>query len=77
VGRIISVVQVGDIASVLLELDNRADPAESRVDFYALLRVDGVWRIANQTATHNSRAELEGTTREGATRAWDMPAVDG
>jgi ketosteroid isomerase-like protein len=55
-GRIVSVLQAGDIASVLLGFDNQADPAESWIDLHALLRVDGVWKITNKTATHHSRA---------------------
>jgi ketosteroid isomerase-like protein len=60
-GRIISVTQAGDIACVLLGFDNTSDAAEpghprSWVDFHALLRVDGVWRITNKTATHATRA---------------------
>lgn len=52
VGRIISLVQAGDVASVLLGFDG----ANSWVDFHALIRVDGVWKITNKTATHGSRA---------------------
>ena len=55
-GRIISVTQVGDVASVLLGFDDSRGEAKSWVDFHALLRVDGVWKITNKTATHNSRA---------------------
>jgi ketosteroid isomerase-like protein len=56
VGRIISVTQAGDVASVLLGFDNQDPIGESRVDFHALIRVDGVWKITNKTATHKSRA---------------------
>jgi hypothetical protein len=55
-GRIISVTQAGDVASVLLGYDSADGPAESWVDFHALLRIDGVWKITNKTATHSSRA---------------------
>jgi hypothetical protein len=55
-GRIIAVTQAGDVASVLLELTNGADPSDSWVDFHALLRVDGAWKITNKTSTHSSRA---------------------
>ena len=55
-GRIISVTQAGDVASVLLGWDNLTDPTHSYVDFHALLRIDGAWKITNKTATHSSRA---------------------
>jgi len=57
VGRVISVTQAGDVASVLLGFDNTTDPSASFVDFHALLRIDGIWKITNKTATHSSRAE--------------------
>ncbi len=56
VGRIISVTQAGDVASVVLGFDSPAGPSESWVDIHALLRIDGIWKITNKTATHNSRA---------------------
>ena len=56
VGRFISVTQAGDVASVLLGFDNTTDPSASFVDFHALLRIDGIWKITNKTATHSSRA---------------------
>jgi putative lumazine-binding protein len=55
-GRIISVTQAGDVASVLLGWDNSTDPSRSFVDFHALLRINGVWKITNKTTTHSSRA---------------------
>ena len=55
-GRVIAVTQAGDVASVLLGLDNPADPSDSWVDLHALLRINGVWKITNKTATHSSRA---------------------
>lgn len=56
VGRVISVTQAGDVASVLLGFDNATDRTSSWVDIHALLRIDGVWKIMNKTATHSSRA---------------------
>jgi hypothetical protein len=53
VGRFISVTQVGDAASVQLSFD--ADKSWGWIDFHNLLRVDGVWKITNKTATHSSR----------------------
>jgi hypothetical protein len=44
------------VASVLLGFDSVADPSGSYVDVHALLRIDGVWKITNKTATHSSRA---------------------
>jgi hypothetical protein len=61
--RIISVTQAGDIASVLLGFDNADDLTNGWVDLHALLRIDGVWKITNKTATHCSRA------------AWAAPAL--
>jgi len=55
-GRVIAVTQAGDVASVLLRLTNLADASDSWVDFHALLRVDGTWKITNKTSTHSSRA---------------------
>ena len=62
-GRFISVTQAGDIASVLLGFDDvsdASDPSHRRgtswVDFHTLLRINGVWKITNKTATHGTRA---------------------
>jgi len=60
VGRFISVIQAGDVASVVLGFDNPTDPQNSWIDFHALLRIDGKWRITNKTATHFSRAQWAG-----------------
>jgi hypothetical protein len=54
--RIISVTQAGDVASVLLGFDDASGIEESWVDCHALLRIDGVWKITNKTATHATRA---------------------
>jgi hypothetical protein len=53
VGRFVSVTQVGDAASVQLSFD--ADKASGWIDFHNLLRIKGVWKITNKTATHSSR----------------------
>lgn len=55
-GRVISVTQAGDIASVLLGWDRPDDAANSYVDLHNLIRLDGVWKITKMTATHISRA---------------------
>jgi hypothetical protein len=55
-GRIISVTQAGDVASVLLGFDNARGEEFSWIDFHALLRINGVWKITNKTATHATRA---------------------
>jgi Putative lumazine-binding len=47
--RIISVAQMGDVASVALGWDH------DYFDFHALIRTDGVWKITNKTASHASR----------------------
>jgi hypothetical protein len=55
-GRIVSVTQAGDVANVLLGFDSANGPSDSWVDYHSLIRVDGVWKITNKTATHHSRA---------------------
>jgi hypothetical protein len=55
-GRIISVTQAGDAANVLLGYDDARGKQHSWVDFHSLLRIDGVWKITNKTATHASLA---------------------
>jgi hypothetical protein len=55
-GRIISVTQAGDVASVLLGFDSVDGEESSWVDFHSLLRLDGRWKITNKTATHATRA---------------------
>jgi hypothetical protein len=55
VGRIISVTQVGDAAAVQLSWDVASDESKSFIDFDNLLRINGVWKITNKTATHSSR----------------------
>ncbi|MBS0640250.1 MAG: nuclear transport factor 2 family protein [Acetobacteraceae bacterium] len=55
VGRFVSVTQVGDAAAVQLSFDPVDDPSNGWIDFHTLLRVDGVWKITNKTATHSSR----------------------
>jgi hypothetical protein len=52
VGRFISVTQVGDAASVQLSFDSATN---GWIDFHSLLRINGVWKITNKTATHSSR----------------------
>jgi ketosteroid isomerase-like protein len=51
-GRIISVTQIGDAASVHLSFKGKSD---EWLDFHNLLRINGVWKITNKTATHSSR----------------------
>ena len=51
----ISVTQVGDAASVQLSFDFASDKSSGFIDFHNLLRVNGVWKITNKTATHSSR----------------------
>ena len=52
-GRFISVTQVGDAAAVQLSWD--LDKFAGYIDFHNLLRINGVWKITNKTATHSSR----------------------
>jgi ketosteroid isomerase-like protein len=55
VGRFISVTQVGDAAAVQLSFDPASDRSRGWIDFHNLLRINGVWKITNKTATHSSR----------------------
>jgi ketosteroid isomerase-like protein len=54
--RIVSVTQAGDVASVMLEMHTPNDLSNAWVDIHSLLRIDGVWKDMNKTATHSSRA---------------------
>jgi hypothetical protein len=58
--RILSVTQAGDVASVVLEMHSASNPQEHWVDIHALLRLDGVWKDMNKTATHADRAGWAG-----------------
>ena len=53
VGRFISVTQVGDAAAVQISFDS--ERSQGWIDFHNLLRINGVWKITNKTATHSSR----------------------
>ncbi len=55
-GRVISVTQAGDVANVVLDFDSPAGPGESWLDLHNLIRIDGLWKITNKTATHSSRS---------------------
>jgi Putative lumazine-binding len=55
VGRVLSVTQAGDAASILLGYDNLTAPDRCWVDILSLLRIDGTWKIVNKIATHASR----------------------
>jgi hypothetical protein len=52
--RILAETQAGDVAVVLLRID------DSWVTFRTLLRIDGSWRMMAATATHASRADWAG-----------------
>ena len=49
--RVTSVEQVGDIATATLE-ESGCWGAVSFVDFFALARIDGSWKIVNKTFAH-------------------------
>jgi hypothetical protein len=55
VSRLVSVTQVGDAASVQLSFDYASGRSDGWIDFHNLLRINGVWKITNKTATHSSR----------------------
>ncbi len=56
-GRILAVIQAGEVATVVIGFDDDNDPADSWVDVHSLLCIDGTWKIMNKTATHASRAD--------------------
>jgi hypothetical protein len=56
--RIISLNQTGDIANVIMEFKNISNPSATFVDSHNLIKIGGVWKITNKTATHISRANL-------------------
>jgi Putative lumazine-binding len=51
--RFVSVTRVGDAAAVQLHITSRG--SNEWIDFHNLLRINGVWKITNKTATHSSR----------------------
>jgi hypothetical protein len=61
-GRILAVLQAGDVATVVLGFDGDTGPADCWVDTHSLLRIDGTWKIMNKTATHASRADWAAPT---------------
>jgi|KBSMisStandDraft_5_1062788.scaffolds.fasta_scaffold1145302_2 hypothetical protein len=70
-GRIISVTQAGDVASVLLGFDYLPNPSDGWIDIHSLLKIEGTWKIMNKTATHASRggwaaAQPSQASRRGA-----------
>ena len=55
VGRFVSVTHAGDAASVQVSFDLASDKSQGWIDFHNLIRINGVWKITNKTATHSSR----------------------
>ena len=53
VARFVSVTRVGDAAAVQLHITSPG--SNEWIDFHNLLRINGVWKITNKTATHSSR----------------------
>ena len=70
VHRILSVTQAGDVASVMLEMHRAAagpsGAALGWIDIHALLRIEGVWKDMNKTATHATRAGWAGVPVAGS-----------
>jgi hypothetical protein len=46
---------VGDAAAVQLSFDQASNKSHGWIDFHNPLRINGVWKITNKTATHSSR----------------------
>ena len=53
--RVLKVTRSGDVANVLLVWSSD-DPGNTWLDLHNLVKIDGVWKITNKTATHISRA---------------------
>ena len=53
--RVLEIRRSGDVANVLL-LWRSGEPDNTWLDLHNLLKIDGVWKITNKTATHISRA---------------------
>jgi Putative lumazine-binding len=53
--RVLEVTRSGEVANVLL-VWRGGEPGNTWVDLHNLLKIDGVWKITNKTATHISRA---------------------
>lgn len=53
--RVLKITRSGDVANVLLVWQS-GEPENTWVDLHNLLKIDGVWKITNKTATHISRA---------------------
>jgi hypothetical protein len=53
--RVLTVTRSGDVANVLLVWQG-SEPQNTFLDLHNLLKIDGVWKITNKTATHISRA---------------------
>ena len=64
--RVLAVTQAGDVASVVLEMYTPNDLSNAWVDIHSLLRIDGVWKDMNKTATHSSRAAWAGAASSQA-----------
>jgi Putative lumazine-binding len=64
--RVISLVQAGDLATVVFGWDSHSGPADSWLDAHSLLRVGGTWKIMNYTAEHASRAAWAAPTAAGS-----------
>lgn len=60
VGRVVDVMQSGDIAAVLLGYDNLDRPERCWVDLLSLIRHEGAWRIVNKACVHASRGGAAG-----------------
>jgi hypothetical protein len=52
--RVTSVEQVGDVATATLEESGCWGGAVSFVDFFALARIDGTWKIVNKVFAHTA-----------------------
>lgn len=52
--RVLKITRAGDAANVMLRFEGGTEG--TWLDLHNLLKIDGVWKITNKTATHISRA---------------------
>jgi hypothetical protein len=52
--RVLRITRAGDVANVMLLFEGGTEG--TWLDLHNLLKIDGVWKITNKTATHISRA---------------------
>ena len=62
-GRIVSVTQAGDVASVLLGFDYKPDLPNGWVDIHSLLKLDLTWKTMKQDRHSRESSRMVGSAR--------------